>query len=49
MRFSRFDIGFGDQYALGTKHDESHSPNPEQMGFKILVGDVSKHSYFNYY
>ena len=34
-RFSRFDIGFGDQYALGTKHDESHSPNPEQMGFTL--------------
>jgi len=31
--FSRYDVGNGDQYAIGTIHENSVAINPEQMGF----------------
>ena len=32
-RFSRYDIGNGDQYAIGTVHDSGLAISPEKMGF----------------
>ena len=32
-RFSRYNTGKGDQYAIGTVHDSDLAINPEQMGF----------------
>lgn len=32
-RFSRYDEGNGDQYAVGTAHDDGLAISPEQMGY----------------
>lgn len=32
-RFSRYDVGSGNQYAIGTIHNDGLAINPEQMGF----------------
>lgn len=48
-RFSRYDEGKGDQYAIGTVHNDGLAILPEQMGFSHESEIASIHSHSGSY